>query len=99
MEIKELFLKNYEAIENAEKMGLPIPDAQRFWDYFYFDLELLISFSKSEDGNININLPDGKHTLKYSEELWDYLITFMKYRNQFNYNKYKESCQTNLKDV
>jgi len=73
MKAKAFLLSNGQAMEEADRLGTPIPDAEFVVDDLLFDIRKVNSAFKNEDGDINLDLAGALFTIKWDERIWNEL--------------------------
>lgn len=60
-----------EKADRAEKMGMPIPDAESFESMIYFDIDSVKVSYINREGDIALHTTVGTWVLPFNHEIWD----------------------------
>ena len=69
--------RDNEAVERAQNLNLPEPEAKEFNAELFFNLDYIHAAYINPDGDIVVFLPSGSWFLSYDKELWKSIKSYL----------------------
>jgi hypothetical protein len=91
MMLQYLIIDNTKQIEDADRLGLPIPKEVYAKRKIVVDINDILYARITRDNNIEINILDDFYTVIYDKDVWDLIVETI--------NERERNAKNNLKSI